>query len=78
MAAAAYKELLQRTLDGYSTTIAEDREALAATDATSPLPPRAQLAIEFRLAQKLLLNNALATMATGGTKPRGGAAGLPI
>ena len=64
-ATVAYKALLQRTLDGYSTTAAEDRAALAEEGGTS-LPPRTQLAMQFRLSQKVLLNTALATASSGG------------
>ena len=52
-ATVAYKALLQRTLDGYSTTAAEDRAALAEEGGTS-LPPRTQLAMQFRLSQRNL------------------------
>lgn len=65
-ALGTYKGLLQETLKGYSTTTAEDRAALGLTDGgeapAEPMPARTRLAIEFRLAQKSLLNQAVASV----------------
>ena len=72
-----YRDLLKGSLDGYSTTIAQDREALGLTggarsSAPPPaeeghgLPPRTRLAIEFRLSQKSLLNRALSNNKAAG------------
>lgn len=58
-AMAAYRELLKHTLDAYSTTLQEDQATLADKDAS--LPPRTELALQFRASQKKLLLSALAT-----------------
>ena len=69
VALGVYMGLLQGTLEAFSTTIAEDRKALgltasgkagAAGDGTQ-MAPRAILATQFRLSQKTLLNQAIAT-----------------
>ena len=70
-AASQYRALLQGTLDGYSTSIAEDRTALGLVGdglgaAPEELPPRTRLAMQFRLSQKTLLNKALAASVTAG------------
>ena len=89
---------LSTTLNGYSTSVAQDREALgtapalgSAAGATAAagqeqapsralaLPPRARLAREFRLSQKVLLNQALAaTEAAGSAGIREAAARLRL
>ena len=71
--ALAYTNLLRQTLAGYSTSIQDDREALKAED----LPPRSRLAIEFRLSQKTLLNQALGTAGGAARSRRSRASGLP-
>lgn len=46
-----YRALIQRELDSYSTTLAEDEDELRA----GPENPRRRLALEFRIQAKLLL-----------------------
>ena len=68
-ALAWYRKLLQGTLSAYSTTTAMDRTALGlvpgAEDA-APMPARTRLAVQFRLAQKAMLNQAVAAAVKGG------------
>ena len=47
---------------------AADGEALKQADADAPLAPRRRLALQFRRAQKVLLNRALAESAKGRPK----------
>jgi len=63
-ALAAYRGMLEGTLSGYSTTVAEDRMALglAGGAGAEPMAPRKRLAVQFRMAQKSLLNQALAAL----------------
>ena len=56
---AAYTALLRSTLETAGGTAADDRAALAA----GGLAPRARLALEFRTAQRTLLNAELAAAA---------------
>ena len=74
LAWGAYKKALSTTLSGYSTSVAQDREALGTAPVlgSAPLralalPPRARLACEFRLSQKVLLNQALAANEASGS-----------
>jgi FKBP-type peptidyl-prolyl cis-trans isomerase len=74
LAWGAYKKALSTTLSGYSTSVAQDREALGTAPVlgSAPLralalPPRARLAREFRLSQKVLLNQALAANEAAGS-----------
>ena len=103
LAWGAYKKALSTTLNGYSTSIAQDRQALGtapvlgsavgstlgpaggfvnggfvngggsstdkeqASSRALALPPRARLAFEFRLSQKVLLNQALAANEAAGS-----------
>lgn len=55
---ASYRQLLQATLDGYSTSVAEDRDALG--EEGGGLSVRRRLAVSFRLEQKKILNRELA------------------
>jgi len=74
-----YRGLLEGTVAGYSTSAAQDREALglgaiagaggggeAPESEGATMPPRTRLALEFRLSQKALLNQALAANAAAG------------
>ena len=56
---AAYTALLRGTLETAGGTAADDRAALRA----GGLAPRARLALEFRTAQRVLLNAELAAAA---------------
>jgi hypothetical protein len=55
---ATYTALLRGTLETAGGTAADDRAALRAGD----LAPRARLALEFRTAQRALLNAELAAL----------------
>lgn len=66
---ALYREVLQATLDGFSTSAAVDGNALDASGDDAPAP-RMRLALQFRRSQKVLLNRALAASARGAPKKR--------
>jgi hypothetical protein len=66
-AAAAYSALLKATLDAYSTSVGDDRQAL---NNRAGLGPRARLALMWRAEQKALLNRELAIVAAAGSSPK--------
>ena len=63
-----YTGLLERTRSAYSTTAAEDREALDAAGNVEAMAPRTRLALQFRLTQKTMLDEALTTAVDAGAK----------
>jgi hypothetical protein len=66
-----YMGLLEDTLRSYSTTEAQDRAALGLAgggDAggDEAMPPRTRLALQFRLAQKMMLTNCMSAAVDAG------------